>query len=71
MEGACAWEEWGGDSSFNLIFTVSAFDIAVSHLSLTGAERESGEEGATMGEAMRGTRGREEGGGLSGLNSRD
>lgn len=50
---------------------MDTFDIAVSHLSLTGkAERESCEEGTTMGEgeteAMRGR-----GGVLSGLNSRD
>ena len=40
---------------------MSTFDIAVSHLSLTRAERESHEEGAMMGEkereSMRGTGG--------------
>lgn len=62
---------------------MSTFDVAVSLLSLTGAERESREEGATTGErqreAMRGAGGSEggrKGGGgwggwLSGLNSRD
>lgn len=46
---------------------MSTFDVAVSHLSLTRAERESHEEGATTGErerqreAMRGAGGSEGG----------
>lgn len=34
----------GGCLSFNLILTVYTFDMAVSHLSLTSAERESQQE---------------------------
>lgn len=44
----------GGTRPFNPILTVSTFDIAVSHLSLTRAERESREEGrATMGDGRK------------------